>query len=744
VRPRTIAALAVTALIAVGLGAWLLLRDDDREPSPQDRGQTAIEPADQLQGFDYPAWFQDDDRTIEERLDTVRDAGGDVIRASFGWVLYEPRKGEIDTAMLDRFEWLVDQAEERGIEVIWLLGGAPCEYSAIPPEVLERCLSAPDPFSKPEFLGWPPADEESWRESLRPVLDRVGDRLAAVEVWNEPNNADFLRAEGGDAGRAVTYLEILRWTYPEIKARAPDLPVLAGSLAFADAGFLSDLYLGGLAGLSDGVSVHPYSARPSQGTIPTRPGAITFDGDRVFSFRSGIDAIHEVMAANGEGDLPIWITEFGSGACARGKPLCAGSARRQADWATEAFLVAARNPSVAAVLMHELVDQVDLKLGALEADGTPRPALDAIHRADRLLAEGVRIGSPLRTGCLPAPFGDCVGQPATKVDRILGDPPASKHSYRVELACGPAADGVVDDSGRRTDTDPGLAFSAGCRSPWAPGGDPSDDGQQLAPADGPAEGTRRATLAFIAPGSALMTDAAQGSAADAGLPGTARVIGIEAGHALLRANTTEADVALRTNALAERERGADLVLGCRRGSLGGDSSWPGIPESVCNTFSTVHQTAPGAPDLIAVPADRDVREVVWEIRCPGPCDPEGGPFAARVVLEGATLTIEETDPPAAQISFPDPGTAEVTLSDLMGIESAEVLVEGTRVAAHRSSTCSPSAGKLLRTRVPCPRQSDRRVTLDVELPAGGPPRALEVRATDSLGNRVRKTAELPG
>ncbi len=303
-RRVVLASLALFVLIA-GVAAVVLLSGSDDKPTRR----AAVK---QLRGFQYTAWFDDDDRTIGRRLDEIRAAGGNVVRAGFVWPIYEPRPGEIDNKAIDRFVRFVDAAERRGIKVIWLLGGSPCEYAEMPPEVLARCKRAPRPTRRPEFITWPPSDEGAWRNSLRLVLERVGDRLAAAEVWNEPNLPEFFRTDGN---RVEDYVRIVRWTSEEIHTRTPGLPVLAGSIAGADVGFLASLYAHGLAGLADGISVHPYSYRPEQGGVATRPGAITFDADRATAFRSGLVAIREAMKRAKEGNLPIWITEFGSRPC---------------------------------------------------------------------------------------------------------------------------------------------------------------------------------------------------------------------------------------------------------------------------------------------------------------------------------------------------------------------------------------------------------------------------------------------
>ena len=142
-------------------------------------------------------------------------------------------------------------------------------------------------------IGWPPADEDAWQS-------RCGwSSIASAIAWSRPRSGTSRTAPNScarsrtAAGAREAYLRILSWTSEEVDGEHPDLPVLAGSLAFADALFLQGLYLGGLAGLHDGIAVHPYSARPDRGTVATPPAAITFDGDRQFGFRSGIEAIRD-------------------------------------------------------------------------------------------------------------------------------------------------------------------------------------------------------------------------------------------------------------------------------------------------------------------------------------------------------------------------------------------------------------------------------------------------------------------
>ena len=102
---------------------------------------------------------------------------------------------------------------------------------------------------------YPPRDPRDFADIARWVTSRYGANLAALELWNEPNQplarAQFLN--GPD--REAAYAEMVRAAYPAAKAGDPRVPVLAGALAFADTRFLAGLYVRGIASYSDGISV---------------------------------------------------------------------------------------------------------------------------------------------------------------------------------------------------------------------------------------------------------------------------------------------------------------------------------------------------------------------------------------------------------------------------------------------------------------------------------------------------------
>ncbi len=177
----------------------------------------------------------------------------------------------------------------------------------------------------------------------------------ALEIWNEPNLDFQWNYEDVDPMR---YTEMVKRAYQVAKARDPTIPIVAGSLAptggwpdgqaMNDVEFLEAMYDNGLSGHFDVISIHNYGF-----------GGAPEDKDWGFSianFRRAED-IYAVMVAHGDGDKPVWSTEFGwlLDAAEESHPECVSywqsigfawqkvSAANQADYLQRAFAYADAN-----------------------------------------------------------------------------------------------------------------------------------------------------------------------------------------------------------------------------------------------------------------------------------------------------------------------------------------------------------------------------------------------------------------
>jgi polysaccharide biosynthesis protein PslG len=245
-------------------------------PTPSPSASPTAAPTDVLFGFAGHLMWDSEARAMEA-LDLLAEDEMDVVRFDVSWRNTEPQRG--------RFEWLgkldaiVAAANARNIRPIitvletpgWANGGR-------------------GPWHPPERA----ADYASFVGML---AARYPGRVYAWEIWNEPDIGLFWDPEP-DPER---YTEMLLAASAAVRAADPAALVVAGGVTFGNFGFLQAMYDAGAQGSFDALAVHPYSL--------TR--APDDERDRTHSLTRVLDDAHAVMTANGEGHVPIWITELG-------------------------------------------------------------------------------------------------------------------------------------------------------------------------------------------------------------------------------------------------------------------------------------------------------------------------------------------------------------------------------------------------------------------------------------------------
>lgn len=129
------------------------------------------------------------------------------------------------------------------------------------------------------------------------------------EIMNEVNSP----YSWGTTPSASDYTADLKAAYTAIKAADSTATVVSAGLAIANspssiksATFLSQMYSAGARGYFDAVGEHPYCTAPVAATCVGSPSA----SDGWYQV-VGPDNLHDVMAANGDGNKLVWITEFG-------------------------------------------------------------------------------------------------------------------------------------------------------------------------------------------------------------------------------------------------------------------------------------------------------------------------------------------------------------------------------------------------------------------------------------------------
>lgn len=323
----------------------------------------------------HPLWSDSSVATSDRELDMAKAAGADTVRIDLSWSSLEAAgKGRHSAWYVAKADTFFRHAKDRGIKVVATLWSTPCWAAAATAQLKRGCAG---PWWERGVHLYPPADPSDYADAAEWVTRRWGDRMEALEVWNEPNLSNFLRS----SDPAGDYASILKAAYPRIKAVDSNLTVLGGALAFSDGDFLTALYERGIKGNYDALSYHPYG----EARDPARPGPAT---DKKYSYQLGSRWIRDIMVLNGDREPDMWQTEVGFSTCTVGTSRWCVTEHQQAKYTAAVFRVAREKmPYVKAVIAYNLrnkgSDPADreAQFGLLNRDFTPKPAYGALRVA---------------------------------------------------------------------------------------------------------------------------------------------------------------------------------------------------------------------------------------------------------------------------------------------------------------------------------------------------------------------------
>ncbi|SDT02826.1 Cellulase (glycosyl hydrolase family 5) [Nocardioides scoriae] len=302
-------------------------------------------------------------------LDDVVALGARWVRLDVSWPTIQPVSADQhDWAALDR---VVAEAQQRDLDVLGVV-----TWSA--PWVRDPGCTT---------FTCPPASAASYAVFAGEVAQRYRGRIAAYEIWNEPNLDLFWVAP--DPRR---YRELLTGATLALQQGDPDAQVLMGGLAandrregVVDAGdFLRVACSGGACRGLDGVAYHPYTYPRT----PTDPAVETPWQRMTRSTRQG-PALDGLMSAAGIDPSALWVTEYGAptgGASTDGSPTGAVDEAQQARILAAGVRAAAAAPQVRALMLYTWRDletggTVEDHFGLRRLDGSQKPAWEAVRRA---------------------------------------------------------------------------------------------------------------------------------------------------------------------------------------------------------------------------------------------------------------------------------------------------------------------------------------------------------------------------
>jgi polysaccharide biosynthesis protein PslG len=292
---------------------------------------------------------------VDQEMAAAHALHAKVVRVEVPWSELEPHgPNQIDPTALAVSDRLMSDALADGIGIIALVESTPCWASSAPASLRQACAAG----RASKATSWPPVDPSTYAAFVAFLAQRYGTSLAAIEVWNEPDQANEDYFAGPE--KPQRYAAILRAAYPAIKQVNPRIPVLAGSLVGSNGVFLRALYAAGIKGYYDGLSVHFYNL-----------------------VLASLRDIHETQLANGD-NKPLWLNEFGWSSCwprqkTQQEQACVTRAA-QAENLSDIFHALARTPFVAADVVYDLQGSEAEDFGALSANGARKPAFGALAR----------------------------------------------------------------------------------------------------------------------------------------------------------------------------------------------------------------------------------------------------------------------------------------------------------------------------------------------------------------------------
>jgi hypothetical protein len=317
---------------------------------------------------------------VDMSLTLMRRTGARWARLSVGWHTFEQNgAGRFDAGWLDVLDYAVTQSRAAGLDVLLSIAGVPYWASADPNKHSDRS-------GKHWNVFWHPAKPADFARFVGFVVNRYQSHgVHAYEIWTEPNHPYFWPSGPDAAG----YVDLLRPAAAAVREHDPAGIVVLGALSKNDAPFLDKLYAAGAAPHFDVAAVNYLS--------DVDPRLCWFEsGTKVKAKEAfcGLEAVHDVMAAHGEGGKTIWMPELGWSSATGDFGV---GEEKQAQYLRFAFAELPKYPYVTVACWYSLRntpwhhDDPDLwkaQFGLVRTDYSPKPALAAYGDVTAALSAG--------------------------------------------------------------------------------------------------------------------------------------------------------------------------------------------------------------------------------------------------------------------------------------------------------------------------------------------------------------------
>ncbi len=241
------ALLTIVIAVVVGLVCTTTISKDlVHEPRPRRvfaAAAATINPAPTTTGIaDSDVWGMTQ-ADVDKTMDMIRATNVTAVRLMIPWAGVEATQGTLDWSSIDK---TVNSAASRNLAVVGMVNSTP------------RWAMA----NGGQYLSGRPASPEVYADFVAKFVQRYPGKIAAVEIWNEPNAVTFYTPAPDPAG----YVDLLKAAYPKIKAIDPTIVVLSAglgavlsvaSLSINPVAYLAEMYAAGAKPYFDAVNFHP-------------------------------------------------------------------------------------------------------------------------------------------------------------------------------------------------------------------------------------------------------------------------------------------------------------------------------------------------------------------------------------------------------------------------------------------------------------------------------------------------------
>lgn len=222
------------------------------------------------------------------------------VKQVFAWEDFEHRRGEWNFTRADE---IVSEVEQKGLKLVARLSDAP-----------DWSHPSLEGHKDEDFVDAPPDDADDWATFCGTVAERYRGRIAAYQIWNEPN---LTREWGNRPPDAAAYVALLAACSRAIRAADPAAIIISAGLAptgtYDATAQPDDVYLQAMydAGFQQHVDVVGANAPGYNNPPHVSPDEAEASGSqRFFTFRR-VEDLRRIMVSNGDAARQMAILEMG-------------------------------------------------------------------------------------------------------------------------------------------------------------------------------------------------------------------------------------------------------------------------------------------------------------------------------------------------------------------------------------------------------------------------------------------------